>query len=283
MDRLQAMQLFTRIVELGSFSRAAEQLSLPRASATQIIKHLEAHLGVRLLQRTTRHVSPTLDGTAYYQRCLAILADIDETGRPSRRPRHPRGEPGRAGLARPHDDPARRVATLSQHPRHRHRRPHRPGARGVDCVLRRAAARLLARRQTAATPSRSPARAGLVQQRRSGHARPSGGTPRGRHVSASFGRSRRSGSSSAGGKPTASSRLAVNGDAYLAASGRLGIVQVPRYRVGQQIADGALVELLPDKPPPDLPLSVLYPHHRHLSPRVRVFVDWLAELLGPLR
>ena len=72
MDRFQAMRLFTRIVELGSFSRAAENLGLPRASATQIIKQLEAHLRVRLLQRTT------LDGDAYYQRCVAILADIDE-------------------------------------------------------------------------------------------------------------------------------------------------------------------------------------------------------------
>ena len=78
MDRLQAMQLFTRIVELGSFSRAAEKLDLPRASATQIIKQLEAHLGVRLLQRTTRQVRTTLDGDAYYQRCLSILADVED-------------------------------------------------------------------------------------------------------------------------------------------------------------------------------------------------------------
>ena len=78
MDRFQAMRLFTRIVELGSFSRAAENLGLPRASATQIIKQLEAHLGVRLLQRTTRQVRTTLDGDGYYQRCVAILADMDE-------------------------------------------------------------------------------------------------------------------------------------------------------------------------------------------------------------
>ena len=78
MDRFQAMRLFTRIVELGSFSRAAEHLGLPRASATQIIKQLEAHLGVRLLQRTTRQVRTTLDGDGYYQRCVAILADMDE-------------------------------------------------------------------------------------------------------------------------------------------------------------------------------------------------------------
>ena len=78
MDRLQAMQLFTRVVELGSFTRAAEQLDISRASASMLIKQLEAHLGVRLLQRTTRQVSPTLDGDSYYRHCGEILAQIDE-------------------------------------------------------------------------------------------------------------------------------------------------------------------------------------------------------------
>ena len=76
MDRFDAMQLFVRIVELGSFTRAAEQLGLQRATATQAIKQLEARLGVRLLQRTTRQVSATAEGLAYQQRCLAILAEV---------------------------------------------------------------------------------------------------------------------------------------------------------------------------------------------------------------
>ena len=92
MDRLQAMRLFTRIVELGSFSRAAEQLGLPRASATQIIQQLEAHLGVRLLARTTRQVTPTVDGTGYYRRCLRILADLDDAEAEfSQAAHHPQG------------------------------------------------------------------------------------------------------------------------------------------------------------------------------------------------
>lgn len=66
MDRFQAMQAFTRIVELGAFGKAADSLELPRASVTQAIQQLEAHLGVQLLQRTTRQVSLTLDGQAYY-------------------------------------------------------------------------------------------------------------------------------------------------------------------------------------------------------------------------
>ncbi|VTM11231.1 putative transcriptional regulator [Pseudomonas aeruginosa] len=75
MDRFQAMQVFTRIVELGAFGKAADSLELPRASVTQAIQQLEAHLGVQLLQRTTRQVSLTLDGQAYYERCVRLLAD----------------------------------------------------------------------------------------------------------------------------------------------------------------------------------------------------------------
>ena len=83
MDRVQAMTVFTRVVETGSFSRAADALDLPRPSVTVIIKQLEAHLKVRLLQRTTRHVRATLDGEAYHRRCLAILAEVRErTGLP---------------------------------------------------------------------------------------------------------------------------------------------------------------------------------------------------------
>ncbi len=65
MDRFNAMRVFTRIVELGGFARAAESLQMPRTSVTILIKQLEAHLGVQLLQRTTRQVSATPDGNAY--------------------------------------------------------------------------------------------------------------------------------------------------------------------------------------------------------------------------
>ena len=78
MDRFQAMQAFIRIVELGAFGKAADSLELPRASVTQAIQQLEAHLGVQLLQRTTRQVSLTLDGQAYYERCVRLLADLEE-------------------------------------------------------------------------------------------------------------------------------------------------------------------------------------------------------------
>ncbi len=72
------MRLFVRIVERRSFSQAALDLNLPASTATEGVKQLEARLGVRLLQRTTRHVSPTLDGEAFYRRCLTILGELED-------------------------------------------------------------------------------------------------------------------------------------------------------------------------------------------------------------
>ena len=78
MDRLHAMRLYTRIVELGSFTAAADDLDLPRATVTHAIKHLEARLGAQLLQRTTRRVRTTREGETYYGHCVRLLADVDE-------------------------------------------------------------------------------------------------------------------------------------------------------------------------------------------------------------
>src|ERR1044072_3227457 len=78
MDRLDAIRLFARVVDRRSFTQAANDLEIPRSTATQVIRQLEERLGVRLLQRTTRTVRPTLDGEAYYRRCLAILDDIED-------------------------------------------------------------------------------------------------------------------------------------------------------------------------------------------------------------
>src|SRR5262249_18301382 len=78
MDRLSAMRLFVRVVERRSFTQAAHDLDTPRSTATQVMKQVEGRLGVAVLQRTTRAVRPTLDGEAYYRRCLAILDDIED-------------------------------------------------------------------------------------------------------------------------------------------------------------------------------------------------------------
>jgi LysR family transcriptional regulator, regulator for bpeEF and oprC len=93
MDKFQAMRVFTRIVELGAFGKAAESLQLPRASVSILIKQLEAQLGVQLLQRTTRQVQTTLDGAAYYQRCVQLLADLEDAEACFQQTRHnPQGK-----------------------------------------------------------------------------------------------------------------------------------------------------------------------------------------------
>src|SRR5262249_2643569 len=78
MDRFEAMRAFTRVMERRSFTQAADDLGLPRSTVTDAVKQLEARLGVRLLERTTRQVRPTLDGEAYHRRCLALIADLEE-------------------------------------------------------------------------------------------------------------------------------------------------------------------------------------------------------------
>src|SRR5258708_13049220 len=79
MNKLQAMQVFVRVVETGAITRAADSLRMPKATATTLIQQLEAALGVKLLNRTTRSVSVTTDGAAYYPPCVAILAELLET------------------------------------------------------------------------------------------------------------------------------------------------------------------------------------------------------------
>ncbi|MGQ7241850.1 LysR family transcriptional regulator [Salinicola sp. V024] len=78
MDRFEAMTLFVRIVESGSFTRAANALDIPRATATLAIQQLEARLGVRLLERTTRQVRPTPEGEAFHERCVHLLAELED-------------------------------------------------------------------------------------------------------------------------------------------------------------------------------------------------------------
>jgi len=78
MDRFDAMRVFTRVLERRSFTLAAEDLGIPRSTVTDAIKQLERRLGTQLFLRTTRHVNPTLDGQAYYQRCIEIIASIED-------------------------------------------------------------------------------------------------------------------------------------------------------------------------------------------------------------
>ncbi|MCA8883579.1 MAG: LysR family transcriptional regulator [Rhodobacteraceae bacterium] len=287
MDKLDAMQVFARIVERRSFTKAAEDLALPRSTATDAVKQLETRLGVKLLQRTTRTVAPTLDGEAYYQRCLSILADVEEA------------EEAFAG-AKPKGQLRIDVhGTLARH----YVMPHLPdflaaypdldvymseGDRlvdlipeGVDCVLRVGEPQdsdLIARRvamleeMTLAAPDYlarhgTPLSPGDLDGHRMVGFR---STVTKAVLPLEFGET----------EIVLPTRLAVNAaESYIAAARLgLGIVQVPRYHAKQDIDRGSLIEILPDYAPEPSPVSLLYPRHQQLSPRVRVFIDWVGRL-----
>lgn len=295
MDRIAAMRLFTRIVELGSFSRAAEQLGVARASATQTIKQLEARVGVRLLLRTTRQVTPTVDGSAYYQRCLAILSDLDELEAEfSQVGRHPQGR-----IRLDMSGSLCRLVLLPALPAFCARYPqikleigvgdrHIDLVReGVDCVLRIGDLRdmpLVARELTRLEQVTCAAADYFARH----------GTPRSvaeleghltvDYVSATSGKQVPL-EFDVGGRIERHVLPAIvtvnNGDAYVAAcKAGFGIIQLPRYHVSAEIDGGEFEEILAHHRPPPLPLNVLYPPNRQLSARVRVFIDWLGELFA---
>jgi DNA-binding transcriptional LysR family regulator len=290
MDRFDAMRVFARIVERRSFTKAADDLGLPRSSVTDAVRMLEARLGVRLLQRTTRQVSPTLDGEAYYQRCVSLIADMEdaESAFAGAKP---------SGLVRVdvHGTQAR-YFLLPGLPRFRQQYPdirlhfseaHQPLdmiREGIDCVLR------------AGELSDSP----LIKRRlavldRGTFASPDYlnrfGTPQSpddleRHEMVGLLSSDTSeitplvfGSDSKRRQMRLPAMVTVTGpetNVACACMG-LGLIQVPRYRVSTELANGTLVEVLAGYPPSPLPIHVLYSQTRHLSPRLRAFIDWMAE------
>ncbi|SFS17116.1 DNA-binding transcriptional regulator, LysR family [Dyella sp. OK004] len=299
MDQLQAMRVFTRIVELGSFTRAADDLSLPRATLTHTIKRLETHLGAHLLQRTTRSVRATRDGERYYSHCVRLLADLDEVEADFREAAiQPKG---RIRVDVP--------ATLARHllapalPAFFARYPHIEldigtsdrfvdlVQEGVDCVLRSGElsdSSMVARR-VAVLEQVTVASAAYVKKHgmpetlaalHEGHVAVNWASPNTRRstpLEFMVGRKLR--------EVTMPSQVTVNGsDAYIACcEAGLGIAQFPRYRIRQALARGELRELLPASPPPLLPLNVLYLRQRQQSLRLRVFIDWLAEMMKDVR
>jgi DNA-binding transcriptional LysR family regulator len=286
MDRFDSMRLFARVVERRSFTGAAQDLGLPRSTATEVLKQLEKRLGVRLLQRTTRQVMPTLDGEAYYRRCLAILSDVEEaesafTGAKPSGPlkvdvhgtlaRHfllpglPRFLAEYPGIQLHLGEGDRLVDLIRE---------------GVDCVLR-----VGEPRDSAMVGKR------IAMLQEGTFASPDYlakfGTPRRPEDLASH---RMIGFVSSvtanvmpleltiGGKleyftPPLALSVASGESLVAAAEAGLGLIQLPCYHAQGR----ALVEVLVDHRPSLTPVSLLYPHNRQLSPRVRVFIDWVTK------
>jgi DNA-binding transcriptional LysR family regulator len=293
MDRIQAMRVFMRIVERGSFAQAARDLQIPRPTVTHTIQELEALLGTRLLERTTRHVRPSLDGGAYYERCARLIADLEEM-ESAFRGATPHG-PLRVDLQ----------GTLARHfvlpalPEFVERYPDielRLGEgdrmvdliqEGVDCALRAGDledSSLISRRVAALEQVTCASPAYLARY----------GVPRSlndldahrmvKYVASSTGQSYPL-MFLEGGKSRLVSLdgpLTVTGaEIYTAAAiAGFGLIQVPRYRIEYQLQNDLLRLVLPDLALPPMSVSVVYAQNRHLSPRVRVFVDWVREIFA---
>ncbi len=293
MDRLLRMQLFVRVVERGSFLAAAADTGLARSTATQAIKALEADVGARLLERTTRHVAVTLDGSAFYRRCLSILADVDEAEAIFR-------DAKPQGILRVDAHPMLTQTFLLPHLKSfLNRHPlleiqFGQGDRfvdlvreGVDCVIRAgevADSSLIMRRlgsmreMTCASPDYVKA-----------YGRPQTPDDLEGHQAVGF-------ISSRTGQImplefmvgqdvryiTLPARVTVNNsDTVMDLARRgFGLMQAPRYHLQRHVDDGTLVEVLPDFPPPPTSLCALYPQNRQLSPRVRVFIDWVVRIFA---
>lgn len=288
------MRVFTRVLERRSFTLAAEDLGIPRSTVTDAIKQLEKRLGVRLFLRTTRHVNPTLDGQAYYQRCIKILADVEdaEGGFSGAVPRGLLRVDVQGTLAR-HFLLPELPAFLEKYPEIEFYMTEGdrfvdPVREGIDCVLRVGTLQdsdMIARRVTTldevtvVSPSYI-ARFGEPKhpdQLAGGHRmigfRASGSTARMPLEFTIDGTLR---------TITIPAPVSVNAaESYTAAACLgLGIVQIPRYHAMKHIVDGKLIEILGSYPPSSSPVSVVYPRDRQLSPRIRVFIDWLVTIFS---
>ena len=294
MDRFDSMNLLVRVVERLSFSAAASDLGIPRSSATLAIKQFEERLGVRLLHRTTRHVTPTLEGEIYYRRCKAILSEIEDaesalTGREVR------------GLLRIEvHGPTARTFILPELPTFLKRYPALTlhigeGDRfvdivreGFDCVIRGgeiADSDMIVRRLGLAQEGTFASPAYLE-----GHGVPRSLEDLRGHEMIGFASSRTGqvlpleftveGEVRTTMLPCRITVTNTDTYAHLARLG-FGLMQAPRYRYAEDLAAGGLVEVLHQHPPSPTPISVLYPKSRQLSPRVRVFIDWLVEVVAP--
>ncbi|NNG21454.1 LysR family transcriptional regulator [Telluria aromaticivorans] len=292
MDQLLAIRAFARVVEAGTFTKAADSMNMPNATLTKLVQGLEAHLGVKLLQRTTRRVSVTPEGAAYYERTgrmLKELEDIDgsigaDQGRPRGQLRIDMG----SSLANLIIIPAL-PEFLERYPDIRidlgvsDRLVDLVGD-NVDCVIRGGTLIEMsligrqigaARWVTCATPDYLK-RHGVPREpleletghlivsyllSRTNRAVPMHFVHAGRKVEISGTRA-----------------IGVNeGNAHLAAGlAGLGVIQTFAYTAKAHIASGALVPILEDWQPAPYPFYVVYPPNRHLSNRLRVFIDWIA-------
>jgi DNA-binding transcriptional LysR family regulator len=296
MDQLAAMRAFVRVVEVGTFTRAAQLLETPKPTVSKQIQLLEAHLRTKLLNRTTRRVTVTADGAAYFERAVRILADMDELdGSMTLLQATPKG--------RLRVDVSGSIALLCVIPSLPEFHARYPDIQveigvtdrmvdligeNVDCVIRAGAVTdqsLVARRigEMAFIACAAPA-----YLQRHGEPRHPDDLQAGHFVVGYFNgsapRTHPMNFNRDGERIEVAGRYitAVNdSNAYVTAGlAGLGIITAPTFMVDEHIARGALRPVLPGWVSDPMLLHIAYSPNRHLSSKVRVFVDWIADLFG---
>ncbi|MBI3144037.1 MAG: LysR family transcriptional regulator [Pseudogulbenkiania sp.] len=300
MNLLEAMQIYVRVAELASFTRAAQSAGLPKASVSTAVQRLESQLGTRLLHRTTRKVQMTQDGQVFYERCKSLLADMDELQTLFQ---HASAAlEGRLrvdmsiGIAR-HIVVPHLPEFLQAHPKievelsSTDRRVDLV-QEGFDCVLR------VGRLADSSLIARPLGRFRLLNCVSPAYLA-SFGTPHTPHTLEELAAHRlvhyvpALGTKSPGFEyvdsagevrfvPMAGVLTVNNSEAYLAAClAGLGLIQVPEPGVRELLAKGQLVEVLPDYRAAPMPVSLLYANRHHLPRRVQVFMGWVEEVMRP--
>ena len=297
MDRFDAMQAFARVVEAGSFTKAAQTLHMSKTTVTQLVQQLEARLRVKLLNRTTRQVKVTADGAAYYERVVHLLADLEDADTSlSSAVASPRGR-----LRVDVPSPLARLILMPALPAFHARYPEiqlHMGASdrmvdligdNVDCVLRGGEVTdpSLIARHVGDLPIGVYAAPGYLAL---------AGTPLHpveledpHHRTVGFLRSR-SGTVAPlelqrdGERITVQSRHAVavdDGNAYLAAGvAGMGVLWLPQYMAREHAARGELVPLFEGWLCDTMPMHVAFPPNRHVSAKLRAFIDWVVSLMA---
>jgi DNA-binding transcriptional LysR family regulator len=295
MDRFDTLLAFVRVVEAGSFTKAAQTLHMSETTVSQLVQQLEARLQVKLLHRTTRQVKVTPEGAAYYERVATVLGDLQEAddvlAGEQAAPR------GRLRIDVP--SPFARLILMPALPAFHQRYPEIQIAMGVsdrnvdvigenvDCVIRGGEVTvpsLVARHVADLQLGAYAAPAYLKAMGTPKHPRELEDEP---HRIVGF---LRSGSGTIAeikirrGEESLELRgryvvAADDGNAYMAAGvAGIGVLWAPRYMAEPHVKKGELTPLFEEWQLAPMPLYLAYPQNRHLSARLRVFIAWVEEL-----
>lgn len=296
MDRFDAMRAFARVVEAGSFTKAAQTLHMSKTTVTQLIQQLESRLRVRLLHRTTRKLGVTPDGAVYYERVIRLLADMEDAENSlSSAAMTPRGR-----LRVDVPSPLARLILVPALPAFHARYPDIQIDMGVsdrevdligdnvDCVLRGGQITdqsLIARHVGDLEIGVYVAPSYVERLGAPAHPRELQNTD---HCIVGFLSSRTSKidplvlcSENERIEITGNYVLAVDdGNAYLEAGlVGLGVIALPNYMAAAHQAVGALIPLFTQWRISPMPLYLAFPPNRHVNAKLRVFIDWIVELM----